>query len=400
MLPDEARQLLSSEGLALLDRIGGYGSASDVLRISTALRREGHPPDLIAAVLTQARLRQRAAAKFGPFADRMLFTEAGLEQATRLPVAALHAGRYRSAGLTRIGDLGCGIGGDAMAMAAIDLEVVAVDRDEVTAAFAAYNLAPFEGAEVRIGSAEETDLSGIDGVFLDPARRTAGHGGTSRLGPDDWSPSLGFAFGLGDRVPTGVKLAPGMDRELIPDGAEAEWVTIDGDTVELAVWFGALARPGVTRSAVVQSGGATARIDAPADTEDPEPRELGRYLHEPAGSVIRGRLIGDVARRLDAGLVHPGIAYLTGDRPSPDPLAASFEIREVLPLDERGVARTLRSLDIGTLEIKKRGVDIDPAQFRKRLGLRGPGQATLVLTRLGSRRVAIRADRLAPAAAQ
>lgn len=394
MLADEARALLSFEGLGLLDQVGAYGSGADVLRISSTLRREGHPPTLIAAVLTQARLRQRAAGKFGPFAQSMLFTEAGLEQATRLQVAALHAGRFRSAGLTSVADLGCGIGGDAMAMAAIDLRVLAVDRDEVTAAFASYNLAPFPAAEVRLGTAEETDLSEADAVFLDPARRTAGHGGTSRLGPDDWSPSLDFAFGLADRVPTGVKLAPGMDRELIPADAEAEWVTVDGDTVELGVWFGPLATPGVTRSAVVLAGGTSTRIEAPADTEDPDPAALGRYLHEPAGAVIRARLIGDVARRMGAGVVHPGIAYLTGDEPSPDPLAASFEIREVLPLDERAIARRLRELEIGTLEIKKRGVDIDPALFRKKLGLRGPAQATLLLTRLGSRRVAILADRV------
>ena len=36
---------------------------------------------------------------------------------------------------------------------------------------------------------------------------------------------------------------------------------------------------------------------------------------------------------------------------------------------------------IGTLEIKKRGLDLDPAVLRKRLKLRGAGSATVVLTR-------------------
>ena len=48
----------------------------------------------------------------------MLFTEAGLEQATRLKVAALHAGRFARAGVEHVADLGCGIGGDALALAA------------------------------------------------------------------------------------------------------------------------------------------------------------------------------------------------------------------------------------------------------------------------------------------
>ena len=46
------------------------------------------------------------------------------------------------------------------------------------------------------------------------------------------------------------------------------------------------------------------------------------------------------------------------------------------------------------LEIKKRGVDVDPAQFRRKLELRGDAEATLILTRIGAKRVAILADRV------
>ena len=134
--------LLSADGLRLLDALPPYDSTADVVRTVSALRAQGHSPALVAAVLTQSKLRRHAALKFGEFADRMLFTAAGLEQATRLSVAALHAGRFRSAGLRRVADLGCGIGGDALAMAALDIEVTALERDEVTAAIAAYNLAP------------------------------------------------------------------------------------------------------------------------------------------------------------------------------------------------------------------------------------------------------------------
>ena len=127
--------LLSADGLRLLDSLPPYDSKADVVRTVSALRAQGHSPALVAAVLTQSKLRRHAAAKFGEFADRMLFTPAGLEQATRLSVAAVHAGRFRSAGLRRVADLGCGIGGDALALAALDIEVTALERDEVTAAF-------------------------------------------------------------------------------------------------------------------------------------------------------------------------------------------------------------------------------------------------------------------------
>jgi len=46
------------------------------------------------------------------------------------------------------------------------------------------------------------------------------------------------------------------------------------------------------------------------------------------------------------------------------------------------------------LEIKKRGVDVDPAAFRARLALKGRGSATLILTRIAGARVALLAERV------
>ena len=393
----ELTALLTTEGLRLTDEIGPLTSTSDVAAVVSRLRAAGHSADLVSAAVGQARLRTRAAAKFGPFADRMLFTRAGLEQATRLEVAAHHASRFRAAGLTRVADLGCGIGGDALALAGVGLEVQAVDADEVTAALAAYNLAPF-GARVTHGRAEDADLSEVDGVWLDPARRTAGHSETSRTSPDDWSPSLEWAFALAERMPVGMKLGPGLDRSLLPADVEAQWVSVDGSTVELVLWSGVLARPGIRRAALVLRDGSAHELTAAADAEDVPVRELGAFLHEPEGAVIRARLIGDAARTLEAGMVADSIAYLTGDAPVTSPFVRSFRIRETLPLKVPAINAALRTRGIGTLEIKKRGVDIDPAQFRRSLTLRGDAAATLILTRLGTgpkaRRVALLADRV------
>ena len=386
----ELRELFTPDALTLLDSIPPWDSSADVVKTVAALRKAGHAPGTVAAVLSQARLRARAVDKFGPFAARMLFTEDGLEQATRLAVAALHAGRFRDAGSQRVADLGSGIGADALALAAIDLDVTAVERDEVTAAIATYNLAPWTNASVVHADATTFDLTGFDAVYLDPARRA---GGRRLSNPADWSPSLDFAFSLG--LPTGVKLGPGVDRDLIPQGAEAQWVSVDHDVVELGVWTGALARDGIRRSALVIGRHGTAELSAEADSADAETGELGEFLYEPDGAVIRARLIGDLARSLDARMLHPQIAYLTADHAEVTPFASCFRVAETLPLDEKSIKRELKARDIGTLEIKKRGVDIDPAEFRKRLSLGGSRSATLLLTRFGERRVAILADRVA-----
>jgi len=389
----ELRTLLSPEGLRLLDEVGTIDATADVVRIVSRLRAEGHSGALVAAVLGQARLRSKARAKFGDFASRMLFTPDGLEQATRLSVASLHAGRFAGAGIDVVADLGCGIGADALAMAALDLGVLAVERDEATAAVASFNLAPFEAARVELGDATTTDLTGVGGVWLDPARRAGGH----RLdNPADWSPALDWSFELAQTLPTGIKLGPGLDRSLLPTDGEAQWVSVDGEVVELAVWSGVLARPGVGRAALVLRSGSAAELTAASDSADAEVGALGEYLLEPDGAVIRARLIGDLARSIPGGgrMLDPTIAWITTDSAPNTPFGAAFRIVERYPLDVKTLKKELAARGIGTLEIKKRGVDVDPATFRTRLGLKGDGAATLVLTRVAGARVALLAERL------
>ncbi|WP_374460698.1 SAM-dependent methyltransferase [Microbacterium sp.] len=396
----ELRALLTPAGLELLDALGPVTSTAEAAAAVSRLRAAGHSPDLVSAVVGQAHLRAKATAKFGPFAARMLFTRAGLEQATRLGVAARHAQRIRRAGLTSVADLGCGIGGDALAFAGAGLAVHAVDADEVTAALAAYNLAPFgEDATVRHATAEEALGEPVPGqaIWMDPARRTSGHSETRRVSADDYSPLLDWAFAVAAQRPTGIKLGPAHDRDALPADAETQWVSADGSVVELVVWSRELAREGVRRSALVIRGERSHELTGSADAEDAPVRALGAFLHEPDGAVIRARLIGDVARSLDAGMLDPRIAYLTSDAALTSPFVQSFRVRETLPITPKTINAALKTHGIGRIEIKKRGVDVDPAAFRRRLTLRGDAEATLILARFGDQRRAILADRV-PAA--
>ena len=224
----ELDALLTREAMQLLDSLDPVRTTDDVARAVSRLRAAGHGPELVSAVVGQARLRHRALAKFGEFATHMLFTRAGLEQATRMTVSAHHAGRFARAGIRRVADLGCGIGGDSLAFASLGIRVLAVDADEITAALAAYNLSPFRdddgSIDVRHARAEDTELGDADAVWLDPARRTSGHRETSRVAPEAYSPPLDWAFGLAERIPAGIKLGPAHDRDGLPEGAEAQWI--------------------------------------------------------------------------------------------------------------------------------------------------------------------------------
>jgi hypothetical protein len=384
--------LLSPETLALAQELGALDSRDDLVTQVSTLRKAGHPPERVHHALEQVRLRRRAHTKLGPFADRMLFTESGLEQATRLQVAAHHAGRVAQAGVSHIADLGCGLGVNAMAFAAVGLAVTAYDSDELTAALATYNLSPFDHVTVHHGDALTADLTGVDAAWFDPARRSGGH----RLSdPGDWSPSLDRVFRLAEAMPCGIKLAPGIDRDLLPTDAEWQWVSVGGDVVEVTVWTKTLARAGVGRSALLIGAEESHELTAATDSEDEPVGPLGRYLVEPDGAIIRARLIGEVARQIGGRMISATIAYITCDTLPDTPFGQVFEIQDVLPLKTPAIKKWVREKNIGTLEIKKRGVDIDPAALRPTLTLRGSEQATLILTRLGDKRVALAATRVA-----
>ena len=70
---EQIAPLLTTEGWELLASLGPYREA-EAFSVNADLRKAGHSPELVAAVLTQSRLRTRAEAKFGEFARQMLFT--------------------------------------------------------------------------------------------------------------------------------------------------------------------------------------------------------------------------------------------------------------------------------------------------------------------------------------
>ncbi|MEN9993228.1 MAG: hypothetical protein RLY83_798 [Actinomycetota bacterium] len=379
-------KLLSPDGQALLGEVA-VDSKLDVVKTVSRLRAAGHDAGLVATVLTQAKLRTRAVSKFGEFASQMFFTEDGLEQASRLQVSALHAGRFREAAIKQVADLGCGIGSEAIALAALGIQVVAVELDEVTAACATYNLAPFENAMVLNEDVTKINLDEFEAQFFDPARRELGTGrekATRKFDPNSFSPNFNWVLEQAEKRPTGIKVGPGHPHEAIPEGVEAQWVSVGGDLVELSLWFGKLARPGIARSALLVKGDQRFEITS-AETQQPsaEVRGLGAYLYEPDNAVVRSHLISVLADDLNLGIISPEIAYLTGDAEISSPWLRGFKVLESLTFDRKKLKARLHELGVGVLEIKKRGSDVVPEVLRKELQLKGERAATLIITRVG-----------------
>ena len=384
--------LRSPAGSALLTEIGTYDEGG-ALALGARLRTR-HPAALVAAAMTQARLRTRGLGKFGPDAARMWFTPAGLEQATRAEVATCRAERVAGLGLLapgdRVADLGCGLGADALALARAGLQVLAVERDPLTAALARANaedLGLARRLEVLLADVTEPDLLNtvIDTcavVFTDPARRDARG---RRLDPEGWSPPWSWVRALAPRVPAlAAKVAPGIAHHAVPPDAQAQWVSVHGDVVEAVVWFGALA------DGACGTGSPSRRA-----TLLPGPHELtsvglvtpavaapGRWIYEPDGAVIRAGLVAHVATAVDGWLIDPTIAYVSADRHVPTPFATAYEVTDVLPFSLKRLRSLLRDRAVGTVVVKKRGSAIDPDELRRQLRLEGAHAAVVILTRV------------------
>ncbi|CAJ60024.1 MULTISPECIES: class I SAM-dependent methyltransferase [Frankia] len=404
----------STSGTGGSGRGGSGGSAARELAVGARLRAEGVPAELVAAAFTQAELRHRAAAKFAR-AEEMFFTRAGLEQASSQAAAEHRAARF--AGRSRLADLCTGIGGDALALAP-GREILLVDRDPVHLRMAALNVA-VHGAhrvDTLLADVRAADLTGYDGVFVDPARRT----GDRRLASRASEPPLPWCFALADRVAAvAVKAAPGLATDQVPQGWEIEFVA-DGRDLKEAVLFSPALATTERRATVLHPassahpasgahlgspahlaalGSAEAGIAFPdgpvslvgvADPAEPDGPVAapGRYLYDPSPAVTRAGLVGELARQLGAWQLDPMIAFLSSDTPVATPFARLLQISASLPFDVRRLAAELRGRGIGALEIRRRGLAGDVDELRRRLLPRrrdlvaGGPAITLVMTRV------------------
>lgn len=368
----------------LLELLDNLPAGEDPLALSSRLRAQGHSPDLIAQALTQARLRAKAQSKFGDRAGRMLLTDEALQQASRMAAARHHAQVFIAAGITQLREVGCGIGADTLAFAEAGIAVTARELDSERAAFAAYNLRDFPSASIEVadGLADVTE----PGLWADPARRSA----TGRIhDPEEWAPPLSnvVAAARSCRL-AGIKVAPGIDHGHLAD-SHTEWISEGGDLLEAVMWRGEVT-PG--RSAVLLGVG---RLDLPGDPTQPpdqvEAADLADYLYEPDPAVIRAGGIAHLCADFDLAPIAPGLAYLTGPACT-SPFLTRFKVLDVVKIKRLPAA--LKAVDVGRVEIKKRGMDVTPEALRSRLGkLRGEAEATVILAPTLSGRRAIIARR-------
>lgn len=370
-------------------------SASSSVRDVTSLRGSYGDHARAVAELVTAR---RSAVAGGKMPGDWLVCSESAQQATPAVVAAERAshlaGVLGDLSTRTVADVTCSVGTELPHLAARSGLVVGGDLDPSRLAMAGYNMA-VSGTEaasvplVRADAVRPVFASGaVDVVVADPARRTA----RGRIrDPRDLVPPLpDLLEAYRGRVSCGVavKCAPGIDYSGW-DG-QVDVVSVDGGVKEACLYSPGLALH--ERRAVVLRDGRRTEVTS-SDGESHEVADVGRYILDPDGAVVRAGLVRQYAAALGWWRIDPHIAYLSGDRLDGDvaenllPGQRVFEVLDRVPLKKlRGA---LAGLDCGRLEILVRGVDVDPDALRRKLKLRGSASLTVVVARLGDAPVAV-----------
>ena len=370
--------------------------------------RKAHPsvpPERRAAALELVFEGARLATKLGVSGERLIAVRGAVEQATAGRVATWHAQRLPGApGEARVVEIGCGVGGDSIALAHRARNLISCDLNPVRAACAHTNLAAFglasasavpaDGFDVLAGEGKDADV-----VFCDPDRRPDG---TRTLDPHAWSPSLDRLF---DEVGGGrallVKAASSLDPEPYLDRFAVSYVSHGGECVEAFLE----SRAPVAFTAAVDD--PVSAVLLPADGPSVELRgdrgqapegDLGDALYTIDPAAIRGRLLAELATRHSLSLLDLQIALFSGARGVNSPWLKEHAVHTACGIQD--VPAELRRLEASHVRVHCRGVAATATEldrvWRSAVAPKGGGPAIDVfVTRLRDRPGAVLASRRA-----
>ena len=386
------RTAAGNELLARISQVGLIGPA-DLARF-----RKTVSPARVSAAARLYQGRARAALKFEHGAK--LWVEAtAIEQATSELVARHKAARF--AGCPLVVDLCAGIGGDSLALAA-GSNVLAVDLDQGMCRRLLYNACVYGVADRVLPVLRPRREFCLTARCVAASRSgSAGQGDhcvrvcstTTLPGPDFWKRAI-------TRVDAGaIKLGPASDFArhftAFEHEVEIEIISLQGECKEATVWFGALARCRRRATRLPENVTWTDREGPTGRWAEVQP--LGDLIFDPDPALLRAGLLDGFALEHGLARVADGVDYLTGPLVSSTPFLTAFHVVDVLPFDLKRLKKRIADHDIGTLEIKVRGVDVDPETLRRGLRLTGSRSGSVLVFGGGNGPVrAVLAQRLIP----
>jgi hypothetical protein len=370
--PEQAEFLTRPESLPALEYVAELvRTGTPELSIRKTLETQ-YTPQECRAILDCVTCRVRYQDKFWRASDWLL-TRTAAEQASDSRVAS-----WRAKDLKRLvpghplTELGCGIGGDTVFLSR-EFPVLAYEQDRARALLATHNLSHLGRAEESVVKNLPGDLGKLRGaiLFCDPARRSE-----QRLShPEEWQPPLSEVVRCYTEKRfqvVAIKVAPGIKRQVL-EGLNCPlsltFLSINSDLKEAFIVLGGTTADVVpTPSRAVLLGRNEPIIlspnHIPLDRVEPAP---GHFLHNPDPAILRAEALDTLGHRLRAGMVHPKIGYLVGEKACQDAAATSFRIIETLPLNWNSLKKRLQAMNWTEYEYLGRGVPFSQAEVRKKL---------------------------------
>ncbi|MEO7427428.1 MAG: class I SAM-dependent methyltransferase [Fibrobacteria bacterium] len=357
------------------------GDPRDDLALSGSRELRAFPAPQRFALLEQRKLRAKAARKC-PLAADMLFTALGLEQLTHSELAAYKASKLPG-DIRTVADLCCGLGGDSLYLPE-RMRVTGIDYSLETLRAYRHNVKLRRGCDAVLADVTAAPVR-AEVALLDPARRASGR--SDRWQDQDMSPSWDAMERMVGRYDgMAIKLGPGIAFPEFLESYEWEYLGLRDECLEAVVWTGRLGRPGMVRAVELPGGESIEALRTDLQDTFGEAGAPSAYLYEPVKSVVRAHLFGVLAARLRLWQIDPRIAYLTGTELVRHPLLKAYKIERELPYDNKAIKEFLRKEEVGRLEIKKRGVNLIPEEFRAGLRLAGANEGTLIFTKAMDRK--------------
>lgn len=373
--PDEVHFLI--DNAHTVDSVTTTMELTKKSMIADVAAARSHFGDYGRAVVELAGARRSVVGKLPP---AWMMCQESAQQATPMQVADVRAARLRSfldsAAVAH--DVTCSIGTEGHAVMQAGLGYIGSDLDTARLLMARHNL---DSAQLLRADALQPAVTGADVIIADPARRV---GGRRITDPAQLLPPLPDLVEAWAGHSMAVKCAPGLD--FSGWNGLVSLVSVDGGVKEACLYTPDLAG-GETREAVVLRGESVDRVtdlldDAPGEQLAHEP---GEFIIDPDGAIVRSGLVRHYAIREGLWMLDERIAYLTGDR-IPNG-TSGFRMVEQVPLKKLKAA--LAAHGAGSVEILVRGVDVDPDQLRKKLGLKGKKPMAVVITRIGTTGMAL-----------
>jgi hypothetical protein len=124
---------------------------------------------------------------------------------------------------------------------------------------------------------------------------------------------------------------------------------------------------------------------------------VGAYVVDPSPAVTRAGLVADLAAAIGGWQIDPRIAFLCCDSPVVTDFGRTLRVEASLPFGIKRLTAELRRLDVGSVDLRRRGLAGDVDDLLRRLKPRGSRRATVLLTRVADRPWTIVTSELDPA---